>query len=67
MERWTESINYYICDQAQYTELLKAYQSSPAYLQWLAHKTRGTIIYENYPQMQNFVFNIPRHHYTACF
>ncbi|KAI8440815.1 hypothetical protein MSG28_009131, partial [Choristoneura fumiferana] len=28
---------------AQYTEMLKAYQSSPAYLQWLAHKSRGTI------------------------
>ncbi|XP_062528040.1 SWI/SNF-related matrix-associated actin-dependent regulator of chromatin subfamily E member 1 isoform X9 [Bombyx mori] len=33
-------VDEYEAEKAQYTELLKAYQSSPAYLQWLAHKNR---------------------------
>ncbi|CAH1634726.1 unnamed protein product [Spodoptera littoralis] len=39
----TEKAGYvdeYEAEKAQYTEMLKAYQSSPAYLQWLAHKSR---------------------------
>ncbi|KAJ8728735.1 hypothetical protein PYW07_006431 [Mythimna separata] len=39
----TEKAGYvdeYEAEKAQYTEMLKAYQSSPAYIQWLAHKTR---------------------------
>ncbi|CAH0746688.1 unnamed protein product [Diatraea saccharalis] len=33
-------VDEYEAEKAQYTEMLKAYQSSPAYIQWLAHKTR---------------------------
>ncbi|CAB3252571.1 unnamed protein product [Arctia plantaginis] len=33
-------VDEYEAEKAQYTEMLKAYQSSPAYLQWLAHKSR---------------------------
>ncbi|XP_047027481.1 SWI/SNF-related matrix-associated actin-dependent regulator of chromatin subfamily E member 1 isoform X6 [Helicoverpa zea] len=39
----TEKAGYvdeYEAEKAQYTEMLKAYQSSPAYIQWLAHKSR---------------------------
>lgn len=36
--------NKFVFAQAQYTEMLKAYQSSPAYIQWLAHKARGTTV-----------------------
>lgn len=33
-------VDEYEAEKAQYTEMLKTYQSSPAYLQWLAHKNR---------------------------
>ncbi|CAH2055666.1 unnamed protein product, partial [Iphiclides podalirius] len=33
-------VDEYEAEKAQYTEMMKAYQSSPAYVQWLAHKTR---------------------------
>ncbi|KAG6440248.1 hypothetical protein O3G_MSEX001208 [Manduca sexta] len=33
-------VDEYEAEKAQYTEMLKAYQSSPAYIQWLAHKNR---------------------------
>ncbi|CAH2258044.1 jg26743 [Pararge aegeria aegeria] len=33
-------VDEYEAEKAQYTEMLKTYQSSPAYLQWLAHKSR---------------------------
>ncbi|XP_013192704.1 SWI/SNF-related matrix-associated actin-dependent regulator of chromatin subfamily E member 1 isoform X2 [Amyelois transitella] len=33
-------VEEYEAEKAQYTEMLKAYQSSPAYIQWLAHKSR---------------------------
>ncbi|XP_052744618.1 SWI/SNF-related matrix-associated actin-dependent regulator of chromatin subfamily E member 1 isoform X2 [Bicyclus anynana] len=33
-------VDEYEAEKAQYTELLKTYQSSPAYQQWLAHKSR---------------------------
>ncbi|CAH2258046.1 jg26743 [Pararge aegeria aegeria] len=36
-------VDEYEAEKAQYTEMLKTYQSSPAYLQWLAHKSRGTV------------------------
>ncbi|XP_053616288.1 SWI/SNF-related matrix-associated actin-dependent regulator of chromatin subfamily E member 1 isoform X3 [Plodia interpunctella] len=34
-------VEEYEAEKAQYTEMLKAYQSSPAYIQWLAHKSRA--------------------------
>ncbi|XP_063537993.1 SWI/SNF-related matrix-associated actin-dependent regulator of chromatin subfamily E member 1 isoform X4 [Cydia strobilella] len=33
-------VDEYEAEKAQYTELLKTYQASPAYIQWLAHKSR---------------------------
>ncbi|KOB66866.1 Dalao, partial [Operophtera brumata] len=33
-------VDEYEAEKAQYSEVLKTYQSSPAYIQWQAHKTR---------------------------
>ncbi|CAF4762697.1 unnamed protein product [Pieris macdunnoughi] len=53
-------VDEYEAEKAQYTEMLKTYQSSSAYIQWLAHKTRGT-------NLTGFNFVYPLHSPHAWF